>query len=401
MSFPVTDGVETAVAPPDGWVVDFEHPTTATSIANSAYFITAFELAIATVFLAQRLYTKYFLIRKIQIDDYMITMAWVGAIGAQAILIHAYRAGLLGVHAWEMSLDRYNESSKMVLATTLTYVPTTILSKLTMCVFYFRLSPVRMYQYSVYVTAFICAGSLVGIWFSVLFSCRPISASWDVKVLSTAKCINTPVLYIIQAAFGCITDVMLLVIPIPTIVKVQMSRRYKIGLLGMFAIGSITLITSIIRLVLLIPGLSNADQPWALAEGCLWVNVEANLLIMCGSLPTLRTFLGHVCPRLLGDKSARDSSGKDTSDRNYGLRTFGQGRKKTPRRGFDSLMDLEREDGFRCSRLRPDEGKNDVDIRGGRYERGASSREDRVKGDTDSEEAILQTRTTIVSFSRR
>lgn len=49
-----------------------------------------------------------------------------------------------------------------------------------------------------------------------------------------------------------------------------MNRRKKLGLIGFFSIGSITLITSIVRLVLL-PSVRNPDQTWSLSEGCVWV----------------------------------------------------------------------------------------------------------------------------------
>lgn len=157
------------------------------------------------------------------------------------------------------------------MCTALTYIPTTILSKLTLCFFYSRLSPSRWYQYSVYFTAFVCTSSLVAIWFSVLFACKPIAAGWDVRLSIDATCIDRPPIYITQVAFGCVTDLMLLLLPIPTIVGLQMSIRQKLGLVALFAIGSITLITAIVRMVLLVPSLSNHDQSWSLAEGCLWV----------------------------------------------------------------------------------------------------------------------------------
>jgi hypothetical protein len=107
-------------------------------------------------------------------------------------------------------------SLQLVMCTTLTYIPTTILSKLTLCFFYYRLSPSLWYQYSVVFTGFICTTSLVGIWFSVLFACKPIAAGWDVRLSVGAECINRPPIYITQAAFGCVTDLMLLLLPIPT-----------------------------------------------------------------------------------------------------------------------------------------------------------------------------------------
>lgn len=128
------------------------------------------------------------------------------------------------------------------------YILTTVLSKVILCFFYYRLSPATWYRYSVYFTGFICAGSLIGIWWAVLFSCNPVSASWDQRVFAAgAKCINRPPIYITQAAFGSVTDFMLLVLPIPTLIGLQMNQKKKLGLIGLFSVGSVTLVTSIIR----------------------------------------------------------------------------------------------------------------------------------------------------------
>ncbi|KAI3580817.1 hypothetical protein IWW34DRAFT_831406 [Fusarium oxysporum f. sp. albedinis] len=379
MSFPVVNGVEVAVPPPSGYRVDFENPETDASMVRNAYWIFGLEFAIATAFLGQRMYTNAVILRKFLIDDYLILFAWVLSIAAQSCLLNAYSRKLLGVHAWEMPIDSNTEANLLVMCTTLTYIPTTILSKLTLCFFYYRLSPSLWYQYSVYFTGFLCSASLVGIWFSVLFACKPIAAGWDVRMSVGATCINRPPIYITQAAFGCITDVMLLVLPIPTVIGLQMSTRQKLGLVGLFAIGSITLITSIVRLVLLLPSLSNPDQSWSLAEGCLWVIIEANLLIMCGSLPTLRVFLKNVAPRVLGDKSTRKGSEEQSGSANFGLHTFGGS--NGPRRKFDTLVELEHDTHFNRVSLRPEGmGKTDVNIYTGRSD---ESLENNATGDND------------------
>jgi hypothetical protein len=332
------------------------------------------------------------------------------SIAAQSCLLDAYRRNLLGVHAWEMPVDSNTESAlvclsqdqetnslayilQLVMCTTLTYIPTTILSKLTLCFFYYRLSPSRWYQYTVYFTGFLCTTSLVGIWFSVLFACKPIAAGWDVRLSVDADCINRPPIYITQAAFGCVTDLMLLLLPVPTVIGLQMSTRQKLGLLGLFAIGSITLVTSIVRLVLLLPSLSNPDQSWSLAEGCLWVIIEANLLIMCGSLPTLRVFLKNVAPRVLGDRSQDKPSQQDSAS--FGLRTFGGS--NGPRRKFDTLVELEHDMRFNRTSLRPEGlGKTDVKVFSGQSSESLTNHAQ--TGDNNSEDGILQTRTTTVRY---
>ncbi|KAF4984891.1 hypothetical protein FZEAL_44 [Fusarium zealandicum] len=396
MSFPVVNGIEVAVEPPPGYQVDFDNPQTAASTVTQAYWIFGVEFAIATAFLVQRIYTNTVLLRKFFIDDCLLILAWILSIAAQSFLLHAYSHDLLGVHAWELTLDDHTMSSLLVLCTTLTYIPTTILSKLTLCFFYYRLSPSRWYHYSVYFTGFICSCSLIGIWFSVLFACKPVAAAWDVRLELTSTCINRPPVYITQAAFGCVTDLMLLLLPLPTVLGLQMSTRHKLGLVGMFAIGSITLITSIVRLVLLLPALSNPDQSWTLAEGCLWVIIEANLLIICGSLPTLRVFLRRVAPRILAEKSTAKSSVPGSTGNGYGLRTFGCSNKT--RRKFDTLVELERDSHFNRSSLTPEGmGKTKVDVIGG--DDNSESIGDNAPGDSDSEDGILQTRTTTVHYS--
>lgn len=57
--------------------------------------------------------------------------------------------------------------------------------------------------------------------------------------------------------------------------------------------------------------------------------IEANLIVICGSTPTLRRFFRHVAPSLIGDSSSRGKSSKDTHQRDPGLVTFG----RIPNRG--------------------------------------------------------------------
>lgn len=78
----------------------------------------------------------------------------------------------------------------------------------------------------------------IGIFFSLIFACKPIEKSWDVTI-TTGSCINRPALYITTAVLGVATDVVLLVLPVPMVLKLQMPVLQKAGLLLMFAVGSL------------------------------------------------------------------------------------------------------------------------------------------------------------------
>jgi hypothetical protein len=94
--------------------------------------------------------------------------------------------------------------------------------------------------------------------------------------------------------------------------------------------------------------------------------VESNLLVICCCLPTLRRFLRHVAPRVIGEYSSTKSG---------------------PRRPFDTLMNT------------VDDRADDRDIPLKTRDHSTKSGQRKtMKGDNDSEEAILYERTVQVTY---
>ncbi|CAA9960171.1 hypothetical protein PTMSG1_03577 [Pyrenophora teres f. maculata] len=369
---PNINGTITIIPPPPGYVVNFEHP--ARRLATETYILFIVENALALVFLMQRLYTKIRLMKQFQIDDGMIILGWMASVASQALLVAGFAAKAIGVHAWEMPIERYGFYSRLILAAPLV-----------------RLSPSTKYQAAVWTTGLICAGAYAAIFFSIIFACNPIAASWNPLLLATAKCSNRGAIYISTAVIGIATDIMLILIPVPTIWGLQMPTKQKIGLTLIFGVGSITMVTSIIRLVVLLPALTDMDQTWIIAVGSLWIIVEGNLFIVCCCLPTLRRFFRHVAPHFIGE-SASNSDNKDSSGRNRaGLRTWGStGNQK---RQYDTLMNTVQG------------GDDEIPLAGVGTKEDLKPRETTVqvgepgfKADNDSEEAILYERTVQVTY---
>ena len=73
--------------------------------------------------------------------------------------------------------------------------------------------------------------------FTLIFSCRPIAKGWDAAI-ATGSCINRPVVYLATAIINIITDLAMLIIPIPMVLELKMPRVQKIGLMCMFVVGS-------------------------------------------------------------------------------------------------------------------------------------------------------------------
>lgn len=143
--------------------------------------------------------------------------------------------------------------------------------KLLILAFYLKLgSQARAFLWSVYFTMFANIGSGIGITLCLIFGCKPLRKGWDLTV-TEGTCLSRPALYKATTTLGVITDAMVITIPIPMVMKLHTSRSKKIGILLMFAVGGVTLITSITRLHQLIKVLDFANDPsWGAGPVCLW-----------------------------------------------------------------------------------------------------------------------------------
>ncbi len=87
---------------------------------------------------------------------------------------------------------------------------------------------------------FICSAAFVGCWalsqlLVAIFSCHPVSGYWNTT--ETAVCIPDHPFWEINAAGNIVTDVLIFVLPIPVIEKLQLPRRQRFILMGIFSLG--------------------------------------------------------------------------------------------------------------------------------------------------------------------
>jgi hypothetical protein len=144
--------------------------------------------------------------------------------------------------------------------------------------------------------------------------------------------------------------------------------------------------TSSIRLAGL-PTLLNAqDITWDAAPPNIWSFVEANLFVICGSMPTLRKFFKHFAPRLMG--SSTNPSYNPSYGANYARSQ--QSRSRKEHRSYSRFPEEERELHTLSStktNLKVNAGKGPI-----------VEVEEGVRGDDTSEKAILQTKTYTVRY---
>jgi hypothetical protein len=71
----------------------------------------------------------------------------------------------------------------------------------------------------------------------LLFPCTPLKRTWDVSI-TEGSCIDRTPVFMATAVLNMITDILLLVLPIPMVMKLQMPRAQKLGVICAFGVGS-------------------------------------------------------------------------------------------------------------------------------------------------------------------
>lgn len=127
----------------------------------------------------------------------------------------------------------------MQLVISCTYMSAQAFAKISICLLYLRLSPRRTFHVLVFIVIGFVVAYSVSAMIVIIFQCNPIAATWDpaLRVLPTTTCINQVAAYLTQVSINIFADLLILILPIPTIWALQLPRRQKISVSSVFAVG--------------------------------------------------------------------------------------------------------------------------------------------------------------------
>ncbi|CAG8061085.1 unnamed protein product [Penicillium nalgiovense] len=195
--------------------------------------------------------------------------------------------------------------------------------KASLCLSYLRLisgTSKRLYRIVIWVViAASTLGHIAGA-LSLLFNCTPVRRSWNRNVPGT--CLPVGGLFYGLAIYTIITDVTIIVLPIPLLLGLNIKTAQKAGVVCLFLLGLFTTICSIMRLTQI--------QRVAFGDGnstmlVLWGTIEFNVGNIVTCIPYLAPlFQGYV--RGLGSTSDRKNYYYDSQGRSYMMDTWSKDR---------------------------------------------------------------------------
>ncbi|KAK1593764.1 uncharacterized protein LY79DRAFT_589528 [Colletotrichum navitas] len=236
--------VEGAAPPPEGVVPDLQHPEDVLHTINLVSQILS--VSVVTLFMLLRIYAK----------------AWVAPPFHAEDLSH-YGGGY---HIYELSKENLEGFMKPTLtsslglyADTLVYGPNSFFTKVALLMIVIRVfSFHQKTKIGIYVTIAFMAGYYVPVFFLKTFICQPIGGFWDPN--SHATCLDQRAIFVADTIISAVTDLAVLIIPIPTAASLRMSWMKRLKVMGMLSAGGIATAASLARMVIVIRMQETKDE---------------------------------------------------------------------------------------------------------------------------------------------
>ncbi|KAH7132925.1 hypothetical protein EDB81DRAFT_905165 [Dactylonectria macrodidyma] len=257
-------------------------------------------VSLALLTLLARMYVRLVVVKACGPDDWIMVVAMAFTVGVTVCAILLDQLYGWNVHIWDLSIAEAVKGRQVSLAAQTLFLFSSGLPKVSILVTYSRIAPKSVWLLRatrfliVWVTMIIC------IFFVVIWTqCTPMKAYWLVGGLQHCSPEGPPVLA--QAVATVITDVVVVVLLLPIVLKLHLPRHQRVMLALLFSGGLIVVLASCQRAYWSYYVIEKTyDVTWEGFYLWVWTAVEANLGVICGNAPALRPLYGAVVARCSG-----------------------------------------------------------------------------------------------------
>ncbi|KAK6524669.1 hypothetical protein TWF281_011571 [Arthrobotrys megalospora] len=240
-----------------------------------------------------RFFTRYFITKVVRLEDWLIIPALMLAIAVSVTIGSSEGPGM---HIWDVPLNSLLRTWRTAIIEQNLITFCHFFIKSSLLAFYYRLSPKPSFRIAVLVTVAANAAHSIANLFAVLFSCKPIV--WS-DALFTAKCtVNRYALIFSGVVIFMVLDVIIVVLPIPYILRLQLKKREKVLTIGLFSLSALVVFASGMKVARLHDLAYNVDTTWQI-DNIQWTLIELNLGIICACAPCLRHLTSRSRLKLL------------------------------------------------------------------------------------------------------
>jgi hypothetical protein len=142
-----------------------------------------------------------------------------------------------GLYTGRYENEAFSLFQKITVSSQLIYCVASTFIKLSLLTFYLRLSSNSTFRICVYILMAICTSFGVANVFSKAFQCHPLSTFWDFG--DNGVCVDVVALYYSILSIHLATEIAIMVLPIPILLKLQVPFRQRFGIILLFCLGGV------------------------------------------------------------------------------------------------------------------------------------------------------------------
>ncbi|RAH83873.1 hypothetical protein BO86DRAFT_308552 [Aspergillus japonicus CBS 114.51] len=240
-----------------------------------------------------RFYTRHSQRIAYALDDFLIVIALVrqliASLGQSALYVVLVEVAGVGypMSCVEQTPEKLVALEKGLYANEIIDFPFVITpAKISILVFYVRIFSTRNFKVAAYIVGAIVLGHGIGVLLAAIFQCWPIDYTWNKTTgIEGGSCFNQQAFYRYVSPPNILTDVLLLTLPLPYVWKLHTSRGHKLALTGVFLLGGLGTVASILRMTNFFEERATVDPTRTSTDLGIWTILEGALIIIAACLP--------------------------------------------------------------------------------------------------------------------
>ncbi|KAM0670911.1 hypothetical protein MY8738_008523 [Beauveria namnaoensis] len=238
------------------------------------------------------------------------TLCYLFCLGSAAAGILMTQIGGVGYHVDAVPVTTFQTWLKLSKVLEFTYTPAVMFAKLAALFLYHHLFEVTRYRTVILILGVVIALQGVVAFILAVTICRPFRYFWT-QVVNPAdgSCGDVMLFYKLYSIPSIVTDVFMLVIPWPILLRLQMPLANKVGLMLTFLAASLGIVTCALRFSVFFTTPLFKDPTWYASGGpMIYALVEPSIYMIASILPTVRHLLSRVLRRMRGEPATANNN---------------------------------------------------------------------------------------------
>ncbi|KAK0660679.1 hypothetical protein DIS24_g3123 [Lasiodiplodia hormozganensis] len=260
--------------------------------------VTAFTLtSLSTAIVSLRLYCNVHLLKRAGLSDVFMGIAMIMTWAIAVINYFQVKYGS-GKHYYNLSSSTHalEGTLKSWYSFQIAYLVDLLFVKLSILCFYCAICDQKWFRTVIYSMMGIVGGFTIAMTFVNAFECPNPSDAFTVEIIMAGlgSCRDLHSMYFAQAGFNIASDLVIMLIPVPLLARLQMPRSRRIALFGIFSVGFVAVLASILRLWTLSIWAKSTDVPYSGGPILIWTQIELNAAIISASFPAMKALFAHT-----------------------------------------------------------------------------------------------------------